>query len=548
MERNSNQPDNVEVPTSSPDSSDKEKKSKKKVLRHVPLQAPAQPKIADERLMPKSSKIEESSKLLTTKSLESSTEDSEITKPTPGETQHINAEIAAEHLRAVAEVDPLSAEDRQLADKFLEQVQDGEDVVTAFASAAVEAGMSEDEIAIALAEMPPELDADIEPSEESEQSEQLPLQEEAWELPLRPDQLEDEDTAADVTPNSGAGDGSSPPPPTATSVPVPSGDSRPAAYHNLPIQAEIAPTVTTSPERQDTNRAPAGQILVGALVGYLIGRRRGRIKTEKRMSIVQKKLEKQVTHLEQDITHKEQLLVAAKVRNQERVNVAPIEPAISVETAPAKKAPTEQRMQPGRIETRLGMQKPERTERLAHMIIAAEAPTIAKKLPERIIKPEQTAKPEQVRTMNREQLLAISDKIIVEGASLRKVYESHLIGERQLRHLVGEHLQGKDIHKALRREMVEREIDFERDPILRDRIHTELAKDGDAGGLGSLLASAGVTGVVSDSQLQRHIQKEAQQQRQAEQKRHKQQTTANVALATVVVLLSVAIVVLTFNR
>jgi len=71
-------------------------------------------------------------------------------------------------------------------------------------------------------------------------------------------------------------------------------------------------------------------------------------------------------------------------------------------------------------------------------------------------------------TINRPELLELSDTIEVDGTTLRQIYETHLIGERGLRRLIAEYLHGGDLKKALRQEIIEREIDFERDPGLRD--------------------------------------------------------------------------------
>ena len=76
-------------------------------------------------------------------------------------------------------------------------------------------------------------------------------------------------------------------------------------------------------------------------------------------------------------------------------------------------------------------------------------------------------------------LLELGADIEINGNSLRHAYESHLIGEGGLRRLVAEHLQGGDLPKALRREITEHEMDFERDPKLRDQTHAspELLED-----------------------------------------------------------------------
>ena len=75
-----------------------------------------------------------------------------------------------------------------------------------------------------------------------------------------------------------------------------------------------------------------------------------------------------------------------------------------------------------------------------------------------------------METLSRAELLSISEHIGVETSSLRNVYETHLIGEHALRRLVAEYLQGGDVQMALRREIVEHEIDHERDPALRDAV------------------------------------------------------------------------------
>ena len=124
--------------------------------------------------------------------------------------------------------------------------------------------------------------------------------------------------------------------------------------------------------------------------------------------------------------------------------------------------------------SRINLGKPERMEHIGKVIVAAEAPLSTAKLSvrERVIRPNnirQYFRPEEVKTMRREDLLIVSEKIIVEGASLKDMYENSLFSERALRRLVSEYLKGNDIREQLRREIIEKEIDFERDPMLRDK-------------------------------------------------------------------------------
>lgn len=108
-----------------------------------------------------------------------------------------------------------------------------------------------------------------------------------------------------------------------------------------------------------------------------------------------------------------------------------------------------------------GEQKP---EHIGHVVMTAE-PEPAR--PDEQVKPPAPTK-QEVATLNRANLLTLSESIIIDGSSLRQIYETHLIGERGLRRLVNEHLSGGDLKKVLREEITEREIDFERDPVLRD--------------------------------------------------------------------------------
>jgi hypothetical protein len=74
--------------------------------------------------------------------------------------------------------------------------------------------------------------------------------------------------------------------------------------------------------------------------------------------------------------------------------------------------------------------------------------------------------------LNKEELLDVSEKIIVNGETLRHAFETHMIGEQGLRRLVAEHLRGGNLYEALRREIVEHQMDFERDPVMRGRAPT----------------------------------------------------------------------------
>jgi hypothetical protein len=452
---------------------------------------------------------------------------------TQEEQKHVVQETAQEHLAAIKQSDAETAEELQPAAEFLQRVAEGEDTEVAFSEVASEIGLSEEEVAELMAETSPEDDTDVEADAEVAADE--PEYEEFGDI----------DTSSDAegvvgwrnTTSAAGGGGSTgggtppPPPPTPPAAGPPVGGSGGVPPSGRP---NVAPTPNTLPPKAESyyqQRNKAGELLLIGLVGYLIGRRRGRIRTEKRLLPVQRKLEKQVKQLEQDITSKEQKLVAInaeKRRSETRPTLAPVE-----------------RMQPGRTETRLGMEKPVRAERLGHMIIAAEAPRkTTEQAPD--IKANtlrQAYRAESVPAMSRNELLELSEKIVVEGASLRRIYESHLIGEKQLRHLVSEYLQGKDIRKDLRKEMVEHEIDFERDPILRDRVRSRLANN-EGGGLGEMLAKAGIVDHEADPAFDHMVQRDQERHQAAEQKHQQQRLLVDSALVTAIVLLAVVVAIL----
>jgi hypothetical protein len=155
-----------------------------------------------------------------------------------------------------------------------------------------------------------------------------------------------------------------------------------------------------------------------------------------------------------------------------------------------------------------------------------------------------------IEHLNRAELMAISDKIYVEGSSLRQIYENRLVGEKGLRRLVAEHLRGGNIKKALRREIMEREIDFERDPVMRDHPTVAMA----AGGrkehnpaLQRLLQKADAALPAHDEEVA-YYKARAEYEAKEKQQEQRQQKLLDSALAATIILLMAIILMLIVDK
>lgn len=282
-----------------------------------------------------------------------------------------------------------------------------------------------------------------------------------------------------------------------------------------------------------------GAALLGGLVGYLIGRRRGRIKTERKLKPIQKKLERRVAAVERDIAFKE-----AHIRKMAR-----------------RQSREQQRSQYVEQSTRRDQQRPEAPEanqlhgkkvspeRIGRVVVTAG---------DKLRKRTETAKPEKIEksqppkpvdkrieTMNRAELLDLSNKVPIENTTLRQVYETHLVGEQGLRRLMSEYTRGGDVQKALRAELVEHEMDFERDPLLRDRKRpAEPSTDHSQPTLETLLQKAGV---LDHTEVREELATLKVRQARQEQQHHQQQRrrcVLDVSMVTVIAVLTALVIVL----
>lgn len=308
---------------------------------------------------------------------------------------------------------------------------------------------------------------------------------------------------------------------------------------------------------------------------YLIGRRRGRLKAEGKAKKIQKKLETKVQEIEADLSDKEftiRQLVSEKAKSNLSSQVERREHKKTVKNIQkkAEKNIMEQRMERERAVApeaqRLHSTK-KAPEKIGKLLVTGEAPLIAAtagaalliERQERTEKKQQPKKPEfveplnstKIETMGRKELLDTSSRIMVNGNSLRQIYETHLIGERGLRRLVAEHARGGDVQRALRHEIVEREIDFERDPHLRGARLMGNAGPGEGADSNTILkrmireAEASVSSQEEEVAFYKAKADYEVNERVRQQKKRK---VIDTGIVTIVVVLVIVIVMITLLR
>ena len=170
-------------------------------------------------------------------------------------------------------------------------------------------------------------------------------------------------------------------------------------------------------------------------------------------------------------------------------------------------------------------------------------------------KMETVAARKQAETMGRTELLLLSEKVQVDGTSLRKIYENQLVTEKGLRRLVTEYLRGGNVSRALRRELVEHQIDFERDPMMRDKQAPVNATASTANGAGkaaltAFLVKAGVSPDAESQPIGAEPNERADNKNatKSTNQPRRRATAVDAALVTLIAVLVIAIYAILRNR
>lgn len=190
----------------------------------------------------------------------------------------------------------------------------------------------------------------------------------------------------------------------------------------------------------------AGGVFFG-IIGYLMGRRRGRIKAERLFEPVQKKLEKQVESLQQTMYVQEQRVRQYARQKAEVVRSLSAAKATEITASPAKAERANVPVSHAQPET---VQTPRKQPEMAHY------PAVT------------------VEEMSQQEVIELGRTISVGNLTVAEAYEAkHLISEEGLRRVVAEHLRGGDVRTVYKQEvMLKRvavEIRHELDPSLHGR-------------------------------------------------------------------------------
>jgi hypothetical protein len=339
------------------------------------------------------------------------------------------------------------------------------------------------------------------------------------------------------------------------------------------------PAIPTRPEIRQVDRhnqiQAAPPSLIGDIIGNFIGHRRGRLKAEKKLLPIQQKLERQVNDLAWELKAKEAKLRGIAAEYVQRQGPTAIETLVAeAESKPHQKASSETvaitdneisladriaarqlpefRQKSPEAKQHLGEEA--QTEQIGHVLVSAEQKgkeATQKTLDDK----EQPLTNKRIETLSRPELLTLSGKIFVEGNSLRQIYETHLIGEHGLRRLVAEHIRGGNVQKALKRELVEHEIDPERDPALRDMLVPSDARSSETAqatapgkaALNQLLQKAEAEISGTDDELAYY--KDHEEQKSQSPKAHAPQNhIPDVIMGVAILGLAILVLVLFFSR
>lgn len=261
-----------------------------------------------------------------------------------------------------------------------------------------------------------------------------------------------------------------PPPPPRTpgpSAPTPGpGGSGPVPARTFTGAMPAGPA--TSPRLPHTRSAAhetvrtryrGADLLVGGIVGYLIGRRRGRIRTEARLMPIQQSLEKQVRDLDEKISSREKVIrsmVAEKIARGSEDMRRSVAEKVEAKT----RAKEEARRRSGEARS-VRPAQPEQADKVYDEAVISErtaaSPHVHRHdrlasavIAQTEVRPALTK--EAVNRMSDSELLKIAATIEADGQTAQQLYEQGRLSREDLQAVVTEQLIGQGRVERLLRE------------------------------------------------------------------------------------------------
>lgn len=331
----------------------------------------------------------------------------------------------------------------------------------------------------------------------------------------------------------GGGFGATPPPGGGAGPPFPVG---PVGGSFGPMGGGLRPPVhvaVEAPARRNGRR----ELLVGGLVGYLIGRRRGRIKTEKKLLPIQKSLERQVKDLSYQITDRELKIRQLTVENLQKDKTAQLalQKNEQLKRQDTQNQSSELAVEVSeRVEVAHKAELTNGTEARVHQAekLAAMIVPVPEKVHERGV--PDSAMP-QNRQRSRQELLESAAKIRVDDTSLKQLLEQGKIKPEEAEKAVELYLEGNPRYEKILQDEVLTVVPAEKFETLRKR-KPENPSETPAVQQSALVAQEGVNPEYSpvaamNSQLSELLSKDVQ-----ENKNHVVQFIMWGALVVVAVL------------
>lgn len=214
-------------------------------------------------------------------------------------------------------------------------------------------------------------------------------------------------------------------------------------------------------EKQKERSKRSQAFVAGGVLGYMVGRRGGRKRTEAKLNPKIEELETEVAAAKKNLSEKEQKLqriVAASFRNPDapptaqRTNPESESTTIHAETTPEKTPPKPVREVLRRaVEVPMYLQNSEINEKTETQL----APQTNK---QEVIQ----AKVQRLETLSTPEILAEAQHFFAGGTNVRRLYETNQIDRKGLIYLVKEGYRGKDLRKAFEKVELGRERQRER--------------------------------------------------------------------------------------